>query len=112
MWGAPRRGGEELAAGLDVCRRAVLSKGAFTRSPVGGDGDGERELHCNTLEGIWTGLRNFLRPFRGVNKVYLYQSAVIFEWGLNIKRVTGEFIRALAGLAARGREGSPLTYPS
>src|SRR3712207_8053049 len=25
------------------------------------DGDGVREVHCNTLEGGWTGLRNFLR---------------------------------------------------
>jgi len=30
------------------------------------DGDGVREVHCNTLEGLWTGLRNFLRPFSGV----------------------------------------------
>jgi transposase len=28
------------------------------------DGDGIREVHCNTLEGLWTGLRNFLRLFR------------------------------------------------
>ncbi len=34
------------------------------------DGDGVREVHDNTLEGIWTGLRNFLRLFRGVNKAY------------------------------------------
>ena len=32
------------------------------------DGDGVREVHDNTLEGLWTGLRNFLRPFRGVSK--------------------------------------------
>ena len=32
------------------------------------DGDGLCEVHDNTLEGIWTGLRNFLRPFRGVSK--------------------------------------------
>ena len=35
------------------------------------DGDGVREVRCNTLEGLWTGLRNFLRPFRGVHKSYL-----------------------------------------
>ena len=29
------------------------------------DGDGIREVHINTLEGLWTGLRNHLRPFRG-----------------------------------------------
>jgi len=37
------------------------------------DGDGIREVHVNTIEGLWTGLRNFLRPFRGVNKIYLQQ---------------------------------------
>ena len=36
------------------------------------DGDGIHEVHCNTMEGIWTGLRNFLRPFRGVHKKYLH----------------------------------------
>ena len=29
------------------------------------DGDGVREVDNNTQEGLWTGLRNFLRPFRG-----------------------------------------------
>ena len=29
------------------------------------DGDGIREVHTNTVEGMWTGIRNFLRPFRG-----------------------------------------------
>jgi transposase len=50
------------------------------------DGDGVREVHDNTLEGIWTGLRNFLRPFRGVSKKYLYQYVAMFEWGYNVKR--------------------------
>ncbi|MBX6316079.1 MAG: hypothetical protein IRY99_24675 [Isosphaeraceae bacterium] len=42
------------------------------------DSDGVREVHVNTLEGLWTGLRNFLRPFRGVNKGYLYQYVAMF----------------------------------
>jgi transposase len=62
------------------------------------DGDGVREVHNNTQEGLWTGLRNFLRPFRGVNKSYLYQYVAIFEWGHNIKRVTAAFIRAILGV--------------
>ncbi|WP_422929681.1 transposase [Singulisphaera sp. PoT] len=62
------------------------------------DGDGVREVHCNTLEGNWTGLRNFLRPFRGVNKEYLRQYVAIYQWSYNIKRVSGEFIRALLGV--------------
>jgi transposase len=76
------------------------------------DGDGVREVHVNTMEGLWTGMRNFLRPFRGVNKVYLHQYAAIFEWGLNIKRVTGEFIRALVGIGEKGRGGSPRACPA
>ena len=59
------------------------------------DGDGIREVHCNTMEGIWTGLRNFLRPFRGTNKVYLSQYIALFEWTHNLKRVTTEWLRVL-----------------
>jgi transposase-like protein len=32
------------------------------------DEDGIREVHVNTIEGIWTSLRNRLRRFRGVHK--------------------------------------------
>jgi transposase len=62
------------------------------------DGDGVREVHVNTQEGLWTGLRNFLRTFRGVSKKYLYQYVALFEWGYNIKRVTPQFIRAVLGV--------------
>ena len=61
------------------------------------DGDGVREVHCNTMEGIWTGLRNFLRIFRGVNKEYLKQYVAIFEWSHNLKKATDAFLRALLG---------------
>src|SRR5436305_1896045 len=40
---------------------------------IDADGDGVREVHCNTMEGTWTGLRNFLRPFRGLSKWCLSQ---------------------------------------
>jgi transposase len=73
------------------------NRGEFARDD---DGDGIREVHCNTMEGIWTGLRNFLRPFRGVNKIYLEQYVIIFEWAFNLKAVTDEFLRILLG--ARG----------
>jgi transposase-like protein len=62
------------------------------------DGDGVREVHDNTLEGLWTGLRNFLRQFRGVSKDYLYQYVAMFEWGYNIKRATPRFLGALLGV--------------
>jgi len=59
------------------------------------DGDGVREVHDNTMEGMWTGLRNFLRPFRGVHKKYLGLYVAMFEWEYNLKRVTDDFLRAL-----------------
>jgi transposase-like protein len=62
------------------------------------DGDGIREVHVNSSEGFWTGLRNFLRPFRGVNKVYLQQYVAIHEWAHNIKICCTEFLRMLCGV--------------
>lgn len=59
------------------------------------DGDGVREVHCNTMEGIWTGLRNFLRLFRGVHKKNLALYVSMFEWAHNLKRVTSGFMRLL-----------------
>jgi transposase len=59
------------------------------------DGDGIREVHCNTNEGIWTGLRNFLRLFRGVNKHNLSIYVSMFEWAHNLKRVTSDFLKSL-----------------
>ena len=49
------------------------------------------------MEGIWTGLRNFLRPFRGVHKKYLAAYVALFEWAAwrNLKRVTTDFLRTL-----------------
>ena len=68
------------------------SKGEWARDD---DGDGIREVHCNTMEGIWTGLRNFLRTFRGVHKKYLKFYVAMFEWIYNLKQVTNDFLRAL-----------------
>ena len=65
------------------------------------DGDGVREIrcntevHCNTLEGIWTGLRNFPRPFRGVSKWRLSAYVAVFEWTHNLKAATTDFLRAM-----------------
>lgn len=59
------------------------------------DGDGIREVHNNTMEGIWTGLRNFLRTFRGVNKVYLQQYVTIFAWTHNEKVASPAFLRGM-----------------
>jgi hypothetical protein len=53
--------------------RTVDHSGPKDTWAIDADGDGVREVHCNTLEGLWTGVRNFLRPFRGVSKWFLAQ---------------------------------------
>lgn len=65
------------------------------------DGDGIREVHSNTIEGLWTGLRNFLRPFRGVSKWFLDQYAAMFEWANNHKLISDYFLRVLLGVYAK-----------
>jgi transposase len=56
------------------------------------DGDGIREVHINTIEGWWTTLRNFLRPFRGVHKKYLRYYVAMCEHQINYKRISPSFI--------------------
>jgi transposase-like protein len=74
-------------------RQAVThSEGEFARDD---DGDGVREVHCNTMEGIWTGLRNMLRRFRGVSKSYLAQYVAMFEWAYNYADRLATMIRAM-----------------
>jgi transposase-like protein len=62
------------------------------------DGDGIREVHTNTCEGMWAGLRTFLRSFRGVHKRFLSGYVAIHEFRVNLKRITVTFIAALVGL--------------
>jgi hypothetical protein len=66
------------------------------------DGDGIREVHSNTIEGLWTGLRNYLRPVRGVNKWFLRGYVAVHEWAHNLKEVTADLVTMMIVL-------SPLT---
>lgn len=59
------------------------------------DGDGIREVHTNTAEGMWTTVRNFLRPFRGVHKKYLNGYVAMCEFSINLKRISPSFISLL-----------------
>ena len=59
------------------------------------DGDGVREVHVNTIEGLWTTARNFLRPFRGVHKKCLKDYLAICEHKINFKRISPTFISQL-----------------
>lgn len=59
------------------------------------DGDGIREVHTNTIEGLWTTARNFLRPLRGVPKKYLHCYLAMCEHKINLKRISPTFIARL-----------------
>jgi transposase-like protein len=56
------------------------------------DGDGQREVHCNTCEGAGAALRTYLRGFRGVQKRYLHLYVATYEAMINAKRVTPALI--------------------
>jgi transposase len=59
------------------------------------DGDGKREVHINTSEGMWTDVRTFLRPFKGVNKRFLSGYIAMAEFRRNLKRISPAFIAML-----------------
>lgn len=59
------------------------------------DGDGRYEIHTNSCEGMWAGLRHFLRPFRGINKRCLAGYIAIYELRVNFKAITPVFIANL-----------------
>ncbi|HOT91071.1 MAG TPA: IS1595 family transposase [Anaerolineae bacterium] len=47
------------------------------------DGDGRCEVHCNTVECTWSWLRQMLRTYRGISKVYLPLYVAQFEFMFN-----------------------------
>jgi len=47
------------------------------------DGDGRCEVHCNTVECTWSWLRQMIRTYRGVSKVYLPLYVAHFEFLFN-----------------------------
>ena len=62
------------------------------------DGDGKREVHVNTIEGIRTSLRNRLRLFRGVHKDHLSGYVAMFELAFNHDRVGPEVLQSMCGV--------------
>lgn len=59
------------------------------------DGDGKREVYCNTCAGAHAALRTFLRCFQGVHKAYLACYLAVYEAVRNAKRITPGIIRRL-----------------
>ena len=58
------------------------------------DGDGRCEVHCNTVECTWSWLRQMVRTYRGVSKVYLPLYVAQFEF-LHNRRHDNHWSRTL-----------------
>ncbi len=59
------------------------SQGEYARDE---DGDGFHEVHTNTIEGVWSLLRAWLRPHRGVSQEKLPFYLAFFEFVHNVRK--------------------------
>ncbi len=73
-------------------RTVCHSAGEWARDD---DGDGKREVHCNTCEGAGAALRTYLRVFRGVHTAYLHRYVATYEALVNAKRVTVDVLERM-----------------
>ena len=71
------------------------SQGEYARDE---DGDGFHEVHVNTMEGLWSLLRSWLRPHRGISQDKLPLYLGFFEFVYNLKRRGKRLLPALLGV--------------
>lgn len=92
---------QSFEAAIEMCisgrqrQRVCHSQGEWARDE---DGDRIRAVHTNTIEGLWTSVRNFLRPFRGGHTCYVAGDVAIDELNINFKPLSP---RGLARLVSR-----------
>ncbi len=63
-------------------RRVCHSRGEYARDE---DGDGFHEVHVNTIEGVWSLLRSWLRPHRGISQESLPVYLSFFQFVHNTR---------------------------
>ena len=72
------------------------ARGEYARDE---DGDGFREVHVNTMEGVWSLPRSWLRPHRGVSQEKLPLHLAFFQFVHNARcrggALLGELVTAL-----------------
>lgn len=75
------------------------SAGEYARDE---DGDGFCEVHVNTMEGLWSLLRSWLRPHRGISQENLSLYLGFFEVVHNVRRrgkaLLGYLLETVVGL--------------
>ena len=74
------------------------SAGEYARDE---DGDGFHEVHVNTIEGLWSLLRSWLRPHRGISQEKLPIYLGFFEFMHNARRrgkaLLGSLLKTVLG---------------
>jgi transposase len=75
--------------------RVCHSDGEYARDD---DGDGVCEIHVNTMEGLWSLLRSWLRPHRGISQEHLPLDVGFFEFVHNVRRRGKALLGALLEL--------------
>ena len=74
------------------------SAGEYARDD---DGDGFCEVHVNTVEGLWSLLRSWLRPHRGISQEKLPVYLGFFEFVHNARKrgkaLLGSLLKTLLG---------------
>ena len=76
------------------------ASGEFARDD---DGDGFCEVHVNTLEGLRSLLRSWLRPHRGISQERLPLYLGFFEFVPNVRRRGQVLLGSLVGLLVAPR---------
>jgi hypothetical protein len=69
------------------------------------DGDGRREVHCQTGEGAGAALRTYLRAFRGVHKQSLHLYVATYEPMVKTKHIAPQLRRRLCMVDRLGHTG-------
>jgi transposase len=70
------------------------ARGEYARDD---DGDGFCEVHVNTMEGVWSLLRSWLRPHRGISQEKLPAYLAFFEVVHNARRRGKALLATLVG---------------
>jgi transposase len=70
------------------------ARGEYARDE---DGDGQCEVHVNTMEGVWSLLRSWLRPHRGISQEKLPLYLGFFQFVHNARKRGKALLGALIG---------------
>jgi len=73
-------------------KRVCHAKGEYARDE---DGDKFHEVHVNTMEGVWSLLRSWLRPHRGISQEELPVYLGFFEFVHNVRARGNSFLELM-----------------